>query len=347
MSLLRLASDHQSRLVAVSDRAARQTLRLWGEVQAGQLDAGWSAVAPQVERVVSNAQVAAAGLSSAYVSAALREQGVDAERARIVPEAFGGVTREGRSVAPELYAAVTTTKTLIGRGVGVGQAFRAGAAFMSVMASTLVRDAGRSADRTLAAGKGTLRSVRVISPGACSRCAILAGVTGYKTDFKRHPGCKCTSMPIRDGEGTPEGFFKSTDEYFDSLSKAEQERVFTKAGAEAIRNGADPMKVVNARRGAYGISYNSRGTGRVNPGRLQPVTVGVRADGSPIQVYATTEGTTSRGAFGRGQTLSPGIAPGDRYRRTRTLRLMPEQIMQMSDDPARIRELLKRYGYIT
>jgi hypothetical protein len=239
------------------------------------------------------------------VSTALREQGIDARQARIVPQAFGGVTREGRGVAPELYAAVTTTKTLIGRGVGVGQAFRAGAAFMSVMAATLVRDAGRSADHTLAVGKGVMRSVRVVSPGACSRCAILAGVTGYRTDFKRHPGCRCTSMPIRDGEDTPDGFFSSTDDYFDSLSPAEQDRTFTKAGAEAIRQGADLAKVVNARRGMYG------------PG-------------------LTSEGTTARGAYGR----------GDRYRRTQNVRLMPERIMQMSSDPARIRELLQQYGYI-
>ena len=37
--------------------------------------------------------------------------------------------------------------------------------------------------------------------------------------------------------------------YFDSLSKAEQDRHFTKAGAEAIREGADIGRVVNARRG--------------------------------------------------------------------------------------------------
>lgn len=347
MSLTRLATEHQEKLVAVSDRAARRTLQLWGQVQAGSLEAGWSAVAPRVESVVSDAQVAAAGLSSAYVSNALRQQEAEPVAALIVPEAFGGVTREGREVAPELYAAVTTTKSLISRGVGVGQAFRAGAAFMSVMASTLVRDAGRSADRTLSAGKGVLRSVRVVSPGACSRCAILAGVTGYRTDFKRHPGCRCTSMPIRDGEGAPDGFFNSTDDYFDSLSKAEQDRVFTKAGAGAIRAGADPAKVVNARRGAYGVSYNSRGTGRAVPGRLTPVTIGRRADGTAIQVFATTEGTTSRGAFARGQAMSPNVLPGDRYRRTKSLRLMPEQIMQMSDDPALIRELLKQYGYIT
>ena len=346
MSLTRLASEHQNKLVAVSDRAARQTLQLWNQVQAGSLEAGWTGIAPQVERVVADAQVTAAALSTAYVDSALRMQGADAQAGRVVPEAFGGATREGRAIAPELYAAVTTTKTLIGRGFGVGQAFRAGAAFMSVMASTLVRDAGRSADRTQAAGAGVLRSVRVVSPGACSRCAILAGVTGYRTDFNRHPGCRCTSMPIRDGEDAPEGFFKSTDDYFDSLSKAEQDRVFTKSGAEAIRAGADPAKVVNARRGASGISYTSRGTGRVSPGRLQPVTIGVRADGSPLQVFATNEGTTSRGAFGRTQTLNANVQAGDRYRRTSSLRLMPEQIMQMSADPAVVRELLKKYGYI-
>lgn len=38
---------------------------------------------------------------------------------------------------------------------------------------------------------------------------------------------------------------------FDAMSTAEQDKAFTKAGAEAIRQGADPAQVVNARRGMY------------------------------------------------------------------------------------------------
>lgn len=342
-ALTSLASERQARLAATSGVAARRVLRLWNRARGGDLDAGWSAVAADIERVVIAAQVAAARQSTSYVREAVTLLGADMEPAGIVPEAFGGATREGRAIAPELYAAVTSTKTLIGRGVGVGQAFQAGAAFMSVMAATLVRDAGRGADRTLSVGRGSLFSVRVIQPGACSRCAILAGVKGWRVDFDRHPGCRCTSMPLFDDE-FPEGFFRSPEDYFASLSEAEQARVFTKAGAEAIRLGADPAKVVNARRGAYKYA-KKHPDGTFGPSRLRPIQIGTSADGSPLMVYATREGTTARGAWGRGQNLDVKRA-GDRYRRTSTLRLMPEQIMSMASTPERARELLQRYGYL-
>lgn len=341
-TLLEAAEAHQKRLVAVSERAARQASLLWQRVGSGSLEAGWSAVAPELERVVSSAQVDAARLSTAYVGTAGRVQGFDPESARVVPEAFGGVTREGRAVVPELYAAVTTTKSLISRGLGVGQAFQAGAAFMSVMAATLVRDAGRGADHTLSVGKGHTTFVRVVQPGACSRCAILAGVIGYRSNFQRHPGCRCTSVPVVDDQ-VPAGFFASPGDYFESLSSAEQDRAFTKAGAESIRLGADPAKVVNARRGA--LSSTKRADGSYSLAQLRPTTIGRRADGSPLQVYATREGTTARGAFGRTQNLGVRRA-SDRYRRTSTLRLMPEQIVSMSQSPAHARELLQKYGYL-
>jgi hypothetical protein len=306
-------------------------------MSAGSLEAGWSAIAPELEAAVSAGQVNAARMASVFTTRALGSSGPE-----VVPEAFGGVTREGRSVAPELYAAVTTTKLLIGRGSGVGEAFRAGAALMHVMAATLVRDAGRMADKTAAVGRGSLFSIRVVNPGACSRCAILAGVKGYRTDFKRHPGCRCTSMPLYENE-TPDGFFSSPSDYFESLSSAEQERVFTKAGAEAIRAGADPVKVVNSRRGA--LTAVKRPDGSYSRASLRPVQIGRKADGSPLMVYATPEGTTARSAWARSND-DLYRSGSDRYRRTKTLRLMPEQIMRMSTDPERIAELLKQYGYL-
>lgn len=342
-TLLDLASAHQNRLVEVSDSASRKASLLWSRIGSGSLEAGWSAVAPEVERVVSDAQVAAAALSTRYVGAALGSQDGTILPAKVVPQAFGGVTREGRGIGPELYAAVTTTKSLISRGLGVGQAFQAGAAYMAVMAATLVRDAGRSADSSLAVGRGSQFSVRVVQPGACSRCAILAGVKGYRVDFDRHPGCRCTSMPLFDDQ-TPEGFFRDSSDYFESLSESDQSRIFTKAGAEAIRLGADPAEVVNARRGMF-TTAKKHPDGTFGPSRLRPVQIGRNADGSPLMVYATTEGTTTRGAFGRGRS-DLTKAGTDRYRRSRTLRLMPEQIMSMASTPERARELLQRYGYL-
>lgn len=322
--LTRLASDHQEKLAATSDQAARRVLRAWNRTRGGDLDAGWDAVAPEVESIITRAQITAAKQAPAYVAEASALLGAAAVAPRLVPDAFGGATREGRQVGPEMYAGVTTTKTLIGRGVGVGQAFRAGAMYMAVMAKTLVRDAGRSADMTAGVARGARYSVRVVQPGACSRCAILAGVKGYRANFLRHPGCRCTSMPLFDDEA-PEGFYRSPSEYFESLSEAEQARVFTKAGAEAIRLGADPAKVVNARRGMF--------------------TAQVRGSQGLIPVRATSEGGTARGSWGRQQVLDVRGA-NDRYRRTSRLRLMPEQIIHQATSPTNARELLQRYGYL-
>jgi len=71
--------------------------------------------------------------------------------------------------------------------------------------------------------------------------------------------------------------------YFDSLPAAEQARLFTKAGAEAIRQGADVAQVVNARRGMYsaaGRALTTTGTDRRLRVRLMPEEIIREADGN-------------------------------------------------------------------
>jgi hypothetical protein len=304
--LLDTAAEHRSTVDEIAMTSAASVAREWSRADPARLESEWTARAPQLAAAVSSAQLEAAQQATGYIASTV------GGTAALAAQSFSGVTREGREIAPELYSGVTHTKRLIGAGVGVGAAFQAGTALMSILAANTIRDAGRSADNTLAVANGALYSVRVVSPGACSRCAILAGVKGYRT----------------------------------SMTEVEQDRVFTKSGAWAIRNGADPIKVVNARRGAYKTS-TLRADGSYSRSRLRPVTIGVRPDGSPLQVYATLEGTTARGAWGRGR--SELVKVGDeRYRRSNTLRLMPESVMKMttSESPERIRELLKRYGYI-
>jgi hypothetical protein len=279
--------------------------------------------------------------------------GFTPQQAAIVPQAFTNVMGDGREIAPALFGAVTGTKTLIGQGVAPVTAFESGARFIAMIAASALNDMGRSADRTLAAGKGYTSYIRVVGGSACSRCAILAGIYSGETAFERHVHCQCTTCPIpHEGKAAPKGFHDSPQSFFDSLSKKDQDRVFTNAGAEAIRNGASPVSVVNARRGAYGIGYSGQKQSALEVipkgRRLQPVTIGVRADGTPLQVFATTEGTTARGAFGRGELRATDAAMKDgRYRRTTTLRVMPEQILKMAgNNPARWRELLAKYGYL-
>lgn len=71
--------------------------------------------------------------------------------------------------------------------------------------------------------------------------------------------------------------------YFDGLSEAEQDRIFTQAGARAIRDGADMSQVVNARRGMFtaGRRRLTRESitrfGVARPGRLMPEQIYTQA----------------------------------------------------------------------
>ncbi|MFK4494807.1 hypothetical protein [Dermacoccus sp. GAS27A] len=59
--------------------------------------------------------------------------------------------------------------------------------------------------------------------------------------------CDCRHIPTT--ERTAGHLTTDPRAYFDSLDAAQQERIFTKAGAQSIRDGADMAQVVNARRG--------------------------------------------------------------------------------------------------
>lgn len=338
-----IAFAHQQDRIRLGNALANRSVALWRQMNIDSLEAGWDAVAPAIVRQVSAAQLVAVSQSASYLHQLDRSyQGFRPRSAAVNPGAFADVMGDGREVAPALYGAVTKTKTLIGAGMAAGSAFEAGARFIALIASAALNDLGRSADRTLAAGKGYTSYIRVVSSGACSRCAVLAGKYSAEKAFDRHPHCQCTTCPIPGEDKSPAGFHDSPDGYFESLSKAEQDRTFTNAGAEAIRNGADPVRVVNARRGANGIQYAGTGNIPTDPSaarrRLTPVDIGVKADGSPLRVYTTAEGRY-RGEFAKSESNA------NRY--TRAVRVMPEQIMKMAgNDPVKMRLLLKRYGYL-
>lgn len=115
----------------------------------------------------------------------------------------------------------------------------------------------------------------------------------------------------------------SPKSYFESLDDAEQNATFTKAGAQAIRDGANINQVVNARRGMYTASIGN------------------------LTVKATHEGVTSRGEFGHLQS-DLRKRKGNRYRTSQTIRIMPEQIYREANgNREEAIRLLRRFGYLT
>ncbi|MER7155027.1 hypothetical protein ABT366_29940, partial [Streptomyces lydicus] len=180
------------------------------------------------------------------------------------------------------------------------------------------------------AGNRTINGyVRVVNPPACSRCIILAGTEyGWNAGFQRHPRCDCVHMPtklIARGRHHP-GVFDS-QRYFNSLSHAEQNRIFTAAGAQAVRDGASLTSVVNARRGMY------------------------TADSYGRRVRATRESTTRRGQWFRAErqrAIQRGLVPrsGRGFRLT-SPRLLPEEIYRLAGDRSEAIAMLRRFGYLT
>lgn len=332
MSSQALAAERfQGRAIRRSDVATGKVLRLWDRVPVAELDQGWLQVRGAAVAAVSAAVVQNAADANTMVSAVARADGVPSGD-RVVPWSFAGVDGSGRDVEGLLHGAVTTTKERIGSGMAPPNAFMAGAAYLAAMTKTAIADLARSSVAVASTGRGYTRYIRMVNPGACSRCAILAGSDRFSKPFQRHPACRCTSVPVVDGEW-PDDLIASPDEYFESLSEAEQDRVFTKAGAEAIRLGADPIQVASARRGASGIAYSRANPAPLNRARrLQRVTIGRRPDGTPITGYTTIEGTSKRGVYGR---TSFGRS-----------RLMPESIIELTDDVEMRRLLLRDAGYL-
>src|SRR5690606_41067797 len=96
------------------------------------------------------------------------------------------------------------------------------------IAATQVADAGRVATGLGVVARPGIGYVRMLQPPSCSRCAILAGrIYRRNAGFLRHPLCDCIHIPTTEAAGRD----LTTDPraYFDSLTKEQQDRIFTRS----------------------------------------------------------------------------------------------------------------------
>ncbi|WP_432136824.1 hypothetical protein [Streptomyces sp. bgisy154] len=325
----------QAYYVAQSSLARRTTDRvqaLWRELDRRDLTGSWmDLVGPAVVEAVAAGQVAAASRADPYVESVVAALGGEPEPAgKLRPSMFAGRAADGRPLESLLYLPVITTKQGIAAGLSDTDAMFRGLEQLLRTAATEVLDAGRTAAGASITGNRMIRGyIRVVNPPACARCIILAGKEyGWNAGFQRHPRCDCVHMPallVARGRHHPGAFDPKA--YFSSLSRAEQDRVFTAAGARAIRDGASITSVVNARRGMY------------------------TADAYGRRLRATREGTTTRGSFyrlERARAIAAGQVPADigRAFRSRTPRLLPETIYRIADSREDAIRMLRRFGYI-
>lgn len=276
----------QRRVAALHTRAGTLAASAWAQVSPTYLSESWRAVSPWLVSQLGPLQAQVAAVGSAYAGETLSAQGVwVAPEAWVNPGAFTGWSSSGLRLEEQLYSSVITTKKAIANGVGTAPAMAAGAQMLRLLSGLQVVDAGRVAAGVDIAARPGVGYVRMVNSGACDRCLILAGKRyRWNTGFRRHPNCNCVHVATTQrstAAAKAEGFVDDPYEYFESLSAAQQDRMFGPGNAQAIRDGGDIYQVVNSRRGRRG-AFTTEGTTRrgfanslLRPGqrRMTPETI--------------------------------------------------------------------------
>lgn len=315
---------------ATSDDLEDLTAAATGQVNLARINADPNQWRDEVANAGANLltlQRVAVELAPRYVADALRAQGADdTTDATVNTGAFVDFTDGGGSWLRNLvYAPPATYQQAVAQGFAAQVATMRGAYAARAIIENAMRDAHRSAVGTaMATSRAAKTWVRALRGTSCARCAILAGRRYRVAAFARHPRCDCYMIPA--AEDAPGSWTTDPDAYFRRLSTADQDRIFTKAGARAIRLGADIAQVVNARDGIEIVSAFGR------------------------TIETTTTGTTVRGLAGS-RLAAEGVAKtGGRYRAATTARLTPDEIFQLADrggwDKAEVLRQLHRYGYV-
>jgi hypothetical protein len=266
MAVEPIAAGHAERQVTLARRTSMELARLWRQIDRGNIAASWGAHLPQALAVLGTSQATAAASAGLYVDDALEAQGIATSAAgRVMPGAFAGIASDGRPLASLLLEPGITALSQIKQGASPAQALNSGRFLLDLISRTQVADAGRVAVGTAIAARPQVHGyVRMVVGKTCSRCLILAG-RRYKWNagFQRHPRCDCRHVPV--AEDVPGDVSTDPKAYFDSLDRDGQDELLGKAGADAVREGADMAKVVNARRGmqtADGRLYTTEAAGR-------------------------------------------------------------------------------------
>jgi hypothetical protein len=261
-----IAAQHAERQVILARRTATELGRLWRLIDPRRIAGSWGALLPSALVVLGTSQATAAAGAGTYVDDALEAQGAAvAAEGRVAAEMFAGIASDGRPLATLLLEPMIASLELIGKGAAPARALASGRFQLDMITRTQVADAGRVAvGAAITARPDVGGYVRMIVGKTCSRCLILAGRRyRWNSGFRRHPRCDCRHVPY--AENVPSDISTDPRAYFDSLSRDEQDEAFGKAGAEAIRQGADMARVVNARRGIYtagGRTFTTEMAGR-------------------------------------------------------------------------------------
>lgn len=270
-SLPEAATLHYDELVKLEALAVSAARRAWSRIDPRFISESWTEQLGILLPAFVAVQERAAFEGGTYSAMTLAEQGQYVPPAQFTaPQAFAGYASDGRPLESLLYSPATAAKAYIAGGAASFQALAGARNVLDRISMTQIADVARQASGADIASRKGVGYVRMVSPGACSRCIVLAGrFYRWNKGFRRHPRCNCEHVARRatdTAEAYAEGLIDDPYEAFSRLSPAEQDKAFGKFNAQAIRDGADLSQVVNSRRGmtANGLFTSEGTTGRGN-----------------------------------------------------------------------------------
>lgn len=251
---------HQQQIAAVT---VGSVLKLWRRMGL-DFDASWDAIRLDMLDVVHVGRAAAASSAVQYTPAMLAETSQVAPAAgQLNTSRFLTTAPDGRAMSSLLAEAPVKAKIAVSRGLSGVAALETGGVWLSSALLTVMADTRRAVvgadivQRPAIAGY-----TRMLNPPSCPRCVILAGKWfRWNSGFLRHPNCDCIHVPSTSlSFAKQSGYFDDPYEYFRSLSREDQDRLFRPNGltadraaqigrsnARAIRDGGDIFRVENVR----------------------------------------------------------------------------------------------------
>lgn len=267
--------DHYKAMQRLQVLGVVTARRAWERVNPRFISESWLEQLVALGPVISGVQLQAAIAGATYSAATLAAEGTYVAPEDLAdPAGFATTAPDGRPLETLLYSPATTTKTAVGGGAALEVAMTIGLSALETIVRTVVADTGRQAAGVDVATRPGVGYTRMLNPPSCSRCIILAGrFYRWNAGFRRHPRCDCVHVATRAGSldaARSEGLVDDPYQAFRGMSRADQDRTFGKANAEAIRDGADISQVVNARRGMTpnGLFTTEGTTRRGNASRL-------------------------------------------------------------------------------
>ncbi|WP_234914456.1 hypothetical protein [Corynebacterium belfantii] len=326
---LRAAAGTRSEIIG---ETVKWVAAAWNKNRPMDPSAWFEIYAEEFTKRVTEAQLEAANVAIDSVDTALALQDYDGiPLGHAAPEAFAGITGSGQPIMGLAYAQGLRITEAIDNGateVERAKLWKYSGQVLQMATQTAISDASRTAKLTNLIARPRTTWVRIVRPPCCARCAILAGKRGGAgLGFQRHPGCDCDAIPISEETSDMHKLWIfDVDKYFAQLSEKDQNKIFTIAGAQAIRDGADPSQVINARRGMK-----------------------VAADRFGKRTVMTSEGTAKRGwaSMYLRQQYDAKMSKQGRYMRTDRPRLMPEEIYKIAGGDRDIAvSLLHKNGFL-